>query len=62
MKLANLTRAEAEALIEAVSQMTGGNAYDYASWKECTSGTRKEWRALLRGEAKLIEFVKGDRR
>lgn len=49
------TRGEAKALLRAVSQMTGGNGYDFEEWVKCTSGKHQEWDALLRGEAKLRE-------
>lgn len=49
------TKGEAKALLRAVSQMTGGNGYDFDEWVKCTSGRHQEWDALLRGEAKLRE-------
>jgi len=47
------SKAEARAAIAAVSQMTDGNARDYAEWRKQTHGSLHEWQALLRAEAKL---------
>lgn len=54
MKSVVLTRAEIRALVNAVGQMTDGNANDFPSWRSQTSGTRTEWNALKAGEAKLL--------
>jgi hypothetical protein len=48
-----LTKAEAQAALDALGQMTCGNAYDFGEWRKNTSGTRAEWDALLRAEKKL---------
>ena len=48
-----LTNREIIALINAVAQMTDGNARDFDEWRKQTSSTRREWNALLQGEAKL---------
>ena len=48
-----LTRAELSAVLEAISQMTDGNARDFSSWREQTCGNRREWANLLSGEGKL---------
>jgi len=55
MPSVTLTKAEILALLEAVGQMTDGNARDYPSWEQQTGGTPAQWRALLRGEVRLIE-------
>lgn len=49
-----LTKVEIAAALEAMSQMTSGNAYDFELWKEQTHGTRHEWKALKRAEEKLL--------
>jgi hypothetical protein len=48
-----LTRPEARAALEAISQMTSGNARSFVEWRSQTSGTLADWRALLRAEAKI---------
>ena len=49
----DLTLAEIEAALEAISEMTDGNARDFGEWKLATHRTRAEWNALLRAEEKL---------
>jgi hypothetical protein len=49
----DLTPAEIEAALNAISQMTNGNARDFSEWKLATHSTRAEWNALLRAEEKL---------
>ena len=56
-----LTPAELTAALEAIGQMTSGNAHDFDSWKEQTHGTRRQWQALLNAEEKLIAAKKGAR-
>jgi hypothetical protein len=53
--LVPLTRVEANALCEAVSQMTDGKARDFNEWRFATRGTRRQWAALVRGEVRLRE-------
>ena len=53
----NLTRAEITAALEAISQMTDGNARDFEEWKLSTSGTWAEWQALCRVQRKLHDAV-----
>jgi hypothetical protein len=48
-----LTDAERRAALDAIGQMTDGNARDFSEWRQQTSGHISEWRALLRAEAKL---------
>jgi hypothetical protein len=55
----HLTRAEAAAAKEAISQMTFGNGHDFKEWKLSTHGTKAEWDALLSAEKKLIAHAKG---
>ena len=50
----SLSDAEARATLEAISQMTSGNARDYREWNNQTHGSYAEWQALLRAEEKLI--------
>lgn len=50
-----VTKGEAKQMREAISQMTDGNARDFAEWRKQTHGTRSQWDALMRGEAKLAE-------
>ena len=56
--LRKLTKEEAKAAVQAISQMTLGNNYDFHEWKLRTHGTRAEWLALLRAEAKLQRIMK----
>jgi hypothetical protein len=48
-----LTKAEASAALDAISQMTDGNARDYSSWREQTCGAYATWQALIRAEQKI---------
>lgn len=52
-----LTKGEAKAALDAISQMTFGNARDYSEWKSQTHGTRSQWEALLRAEAKISILI-----
>ncbi len=52
-----LSRAEIEAALNAIGQMTSGNAYDFGEWHKDTSGTRTEFNALIRAERKLRESL-----
>lgn len=52
------TPAELSAVLDAISQMTYGNANDYGEWRMQTGRPRREWSALLRGEAKLADAWK----
>lgn len=52
-----LSPAEARAAFSAISQMTDGNARDFTEWRKSTSGTKAEWLALLRAEAKIYEAM-----
>jgi len=54
-----LTRTELSAALEAISQMTDGNARSYDDWKSMTHGGKAEWNALLRAEAKLKLLLQG---
>ena len=47
------TSMERNAVVQAIGQMTDGNARDFGEWKSQTHGTAAEWRALLRAEARL---------
>jgi hypothetical protein len=51
------SQAELRALVDAVGQMTEGNARDYSEWKSQTHQTRAEWHALLRAEATLLHAL-----
>lgn len=53
-----LTDAEIRAALEAISQMTDGNARDYREWRLQTGGHYATWLALLRAERKLREELK----
>lgn len=53
----SLTRAEIHAVLEAVGQMTSGNARSFDEWRQQTSGSKREWNALLRGEAALLAAI-----
>jgi hypothetical protein len=53
---ARLTAREARAALEAIGQMTIGNARDFRSWRGQISGTRTEWKALLRAEAAIASL------
>ena len=53
-----LSPGEIRAALEAISQMTSGNGYEFAEWQAQTCGTHSEWRALLRAEAKLKEAIR----
>lgn len=57
----HLTRAEATAALNAIGQMTDGNARDFGEWHRSTSGTRAQWKALLRAECKIAAIVPGRR-
>lgn len=57
MKTVRLSDAELRAAIDAISQMTDGNARDYGEWKLCTGGSYAEWQALLRAQEKLQEAL-----
>lgn len=50
---------EAKAGLEAISQMTDGNARSFDEWRQQTHGTHAQWKALLRLEAKLRNVVEG---
>ncbi len=52
-----LTKAEAKAALDAIGQMTGGNTYDFCEWKSQTSGTMRQWLALLRAETKIASAL-----
>jgi hypothetical protein len=52
-----LTRDEAQAALEAISQMTDGNARDFSEWRRQTCGTKAQWNALIRAEAKIREIA-----
>lgn len=52
-----LTKGEAKAALQAIGQMTDGNARDYGEWTSQTHGTVSQWRALLRAEAKIAASV-----
>lgn len=52
-----MSRPEIEAALNAMGQMTDGNARDFVEWRKCTSGSRAEWLALLRAEDKLQEAI-----
>ena len=54
----DLTKSKIAAVLEAIGQQTGGNAYDFKEWSMSTSGTRAEWEALRRAEKKLEEAAK----
>jgi hypothetical protein len=56
--LVPLTKGEAAQLLEAVGQMTDGNARDFDEWRKQTHGSHAQWRALLKGEHKLAQAVK----
>lgn len=58
-QLEPLTQAEAKAALEAISQMTEGNANDFTEWRKQTSGAFATWKALRRAEAKLTAFAYG---
>ena len=48
------TQGEARAALEAISQMTDGNARCFEEWRKQTCGSYSTWLALLRAEAKLV--------
>lgn len=50
-----LSDAEARAALDAIGQMTQGNANSFTEWQSQTHGSHAEWLALLRAEAKLTE-------
>jgi hypothetical protein len=52
-KIPIFTLAELWAALNAISQMTDGNARSFDEWKIMTHGSETEWSALLRAEAKL---------
>lgn len=52
------TRAEAREALNAIGQMTDGNARCFEEWNKQTCGNRHEWNALLRAEAKLREALR----
>lgn len=53
MRTIKLTDAETRAVLDSISQMTDGNARDFAEWSLQTHGTRAQWNALLSAESKL---------
>ena len=52
--MVQVSRFEAKAALDAISQMTDGNARDFVEWRKQTHGTRAQWQALLRIESKLL--------
>lgn len=53
-----LTKGEARAVLDAISEMTDGNARDFAEWNRQTHRPHSVWRALLRAEAKIVEVIR----
>ena len=53
-----LSPGEAKAALAAISEMTDGNARDFDEWRMQTHGTKNQWLALLRAEAKIAEAAK----
>lgn len=57
-KPVQLTQGEAKAALEAISQMTDGNARSFDEWRQQTHGTNGQWLALLRAEAKINAIIR----